>query len=507
MAKSTPVAYKQLSELSQKIHTLASVLTLLHWDQETYMPPGGITPRSHQIAQMSELIHEEKTSHKFKGSLEKLVSLSSGKPKVKGLSKVELVNIREWRKDFVRATKLPASFVKEFSELTSQSSQVWAEAKKSNNFKLFAPFLEKIVSMNRKKADILGFGDHPYDALIETYEPCMTSVRIDSIFGPLQKELKLLIKKIDASKATESAFLRKPCEKEKQMELGQMLLSKLPIDSDYTRLDLSSHPFSIALHPHDSRITTRIIEGNFMSNLFSILHEMGHSFYEMGLPTMHWGTPLSEAVSLSIHESQSRWWETLIGRSLPFWKGFYPELQTKMPHFKKISLGSFYKAINQVKPTLIRVEADEVTYCLHVILRFEIEKLLIGGKLAVSELPDVWREKMKEYLGIAPKTDREGCLQDIHWSLGDFGYFPTYALGNLFSAHFFAAFAKKHSDWEKRVEGGDLAFVREWLKVNIHRWGRTYNADELAKKVTGKPLTADAYCAYLKKKYASIYNF
>ncbi len=360
--------------------------------------------------------------------------------------------------------------------------------------------------MNRKKADILGFSEHPYDALLEGYEPCMTTSKVAAIFGSLQKELKGLLKAIVAGRETDDSFLHRTVGEEKQMELGRLLLAKLPMDAAYSRLDLSSHPFSLALHPHDSRITTRIIPDAFMSNIFSILHETGHSLYEMGLPAEHWGTPLGEYVSLSIHESQSRWWETLIGRSLPFWKFLYPSVQKELPFLKKIPLQKFYRAINQVKPTLIRVEADEVTYCLHVILRFEIEQMLISGKLPVSDLPDAWNGKMKDILGIVPPNDAQGCLQDIHWSLGDFGYFPTYALGNLFSAHFFSAFAKAHPDWESRVEAGDLAFVRDWLKDKIHRWGKMYNSEELAKRISGAPLSESAYVSYLKKKYSEIYK-
>jgi carboxypeptidase Taq len=506
MSKSTSDPYEKLTEISTRIHNYSSVLSLLHWDQETYMPSGGISPRSCQIAQMSQLIHEEKTSREFKSSLEKLVHLSTGKPKKKGLSKIEEANVREWRKNFIKATKLPSSFVRTFSQLTSEASQIWAAAKKANNFKLFAPFLEKIIAMNRKKADILGFGEHPYDALLESYEPCMTTARVGKIFDALQNELKHLIKKIASAHPTDDAFLMREVEDVKQLTLGRLIVSKLPIDPAYSRLDVSMHPFSIALHPHDSRITTRILPKAFMSNIFSVLHEAGHSLYEMGLPVQHWGTPLGESVSLSIHESQSRWWETLIGRSLPFCKFFYPLLQKELPGMNKIPLDRFYRAINQVKPSFIRVEADEVTYCLHVILRFEIEKLLISGKLPVSDLPEAWNEKMKEFFGIVPKTDAQGCLQDIHWSLGDFGYFPTYALGNLFSAQFFSAFQKKHLDWEKRVEAGDFIFIRNWLKDNIYRYGKMYDSDQLAKKATGKPLSEAAYCSYLKKKYSDIYR-
>ena len=503
-----PQAFKDLKELSTEIHTYGSVLSLLHWDQETYMPPGGISSRSRQIALLSSHIHEQKTSRKFKSTLEKLVHLPSGKPKVKGLSKQELACIREWHRDFLKADKLPTEFVRTFSQVTSEASQIWATAKKENNFKLFAPFLEKIIAMCRKKAEILGFTEHPYDALLETYEPCMTTHRVGVIFKGLKKELTALLKKIHASRQIDDRFLGAKIDNQTQIEIGRLLLSKLPLDASYSRLDLSTHPFSSALHPHDSRITTRILPHAFMSNVFSILHEAGHSMYEMGLPTNQWGTPLGEAVSLSIHESQSRWWETLIGRGLPFWEHFYPLLQKALPsRLKKVPLDRFYRAINRVAPSFIRVEANEIHYCLHVILRFEIEKQLISGTLQVADLPEAWRGQMQELFGITPPTDREGCLQDIHWSLGDFGYFPTYALGNLFAAHFFHAFAKKYADWEERIADGELGFIRDWLKENIHRWGRMYNSEELAKRVTGKPLSEEAYCSYLKKKYAAIYRF
>lgn len=500
-------AFVEIADSSKKIANYESILGLLHWDQETQMPPGGIGPRSQQISLLSGYIHEEKTSRKFRAQLEKLIHLGTGKPKVKGLTKQQLICLREWRQKFLKDTKLPTSFIEELSQVTSEAQQIWAIARKDNNYKLFAPFLQKIIDLNRKKADILGFGDHPYDPLLEMHEPCMTTKKVGTIFAGLQKELTALLKKIVKAKQIDDSFLHKKVGDEKQLEIGRLILAGLPADPTYSRLDLSSHPFSTGLHPHDSRITTRILPNAFMSNVFSVLHEGGHMMYDMGLPVEYWGTPLSEAVSLSIHESQSRWWETLIGRNLPYWRHVYPLLQKSYTPLKKVPLEKFYRAINKVAPSYIRVEADEVTYCLHVILRFETEKQLISGTLSVAELAEFWNEKMKDLLGIKPPTDRQGCLQDIHWALGEFGYFPTYALGNLFAAHFFTAFAKQNRDWEQRIAGGDLFFVREWLKENIHKWGRTYNSEELAKKVTGTPLSEDAYCSYLKKKYSAIYGF
>lgn len=504
---STSKSFEHLREISTEIHHLNSVLGLLHWDQETYMPPGAIGPRSEQISHLSALIHEKKTSKRFKNSLEKLVSIKTGQIKAKGLSKEKRAMLREWWKDYNRLHKLPSSFVKTFTAVTSEATQIWSTAKKSGNFQLFAPFLERIVNLNREKAEYIGYTDHPYDALLENYEPCMNTRKLETIFEGLQKQLRTLLGKIQKAKKIDNRFLMRKVSDAKQIEMGQLLLSMLPMEHDYTRLDLSSHPFSMALHPHDSRITTRILPNNLMSNLSSVLHEAGHSYYEMGLLPENFGTPLGDSISLSIHESQSRWWETAIGRSLPFWKWFYPTLKKGVPAlFKGVPLEKFYRAFNRVAPSFIRVEADEVTYCLHVILRFEIEKELISGKLSVYDLPKRWNAKMQEFFNLTPPTDSLGCLQDIHWSLGDFGYFPTYALGNLFMAQFFATFAKKHPNWEERVANGDLAFILEWLQTNIHQWGRMYNSEELVKKVTGKPLAETEYVKYLKKKYTDIYH-
>ena len=506
--KKTHPAYSELKELSITIQTYSSILSLLSWDQETYMPPGGIVPRSEQISLLSGHIHDLKTGRHYKGLLEKLVSISTGKIKVKGLSKLDRIVIREWHRDFERQAKLPSAFVKTFSQTTSEASQIWQTAKRTNNFKLFAPFLQRIVELSREKASIYGYDDHPYDALLSSYEPCMTSAKLKTIFGSLRKELVHLLDKIKNSKQIDDRFLKGKFAPEKQIALGKELLSKLPLEPTYTRLDLSAHPFSTALHPHDSRITTRILPTGFMSNLFSVLHEAGHSLYEMGLPAQYFGTPLAEAISSSVHESQSRWWENLIGRSLPFWKQFYPMVQNTFPsRLEKVSCDHFYHAVNKVESSLIRVEADEVTYCLHVILRFELEMDLISGTLQVTDLPEAWRAKTKELLGIVPETDTEGCLQDIHWSLGDFGYFPTYALGNLLASHFFETFEKKYRNWKDRIaKQGDLTFIADWLKTNVHSLGKQYDLESLAKHVTGKSFSEAAYCRYLKKKYGEVYR-
>lgn len=496
----------EVTAFSKEIFTYQSILNLLHWDQETFMPSGAIVSRCEQISQLSGLIHELKTGQRFRNLLEKHINVDSGVIKSKNLSKIEKANLELWQKEFSRNAKLPVKFIKEFSQVTSEASQIWAIAKKENNFKLFCPFLKKIVLLNREKASILGFSDHPYNALLETYEPSMNVKKLDKLFSHLKTKLKKILNKILKAKKTDTDFLCFQANTESQKALGEQLLKLLPMEAAYSRLDYSCHPFSIAMHPHDSRITTRILSESFISNVFSILHEAGHSMYEMGLPIHLFGTAICQATSLTIHESQSRFWETFIGRSKAFSHTLLSLAKEIFPKkFAKISHIKFYKGINQVQPTFTRVEADEVTYCLHVILRYEIEKRLIEGTLEVEDLPEAWKNLTQDLLGITPPSDTLGCLQDIHWSLGDFGYFPTYALGSLSAAQIFETFTKDHPDWEEKIIQNDLEFIRKWLKNFIHTHGKRYDTETLLKKVTGKHLSEEAFCKYLNKKYQDIY--
>lgn len=488
------MSYEDLHAHSLRLSTLRGILNLLHWDQETHMPPGANACRTDQISLLSELLHKEKISRSYRMRLSQFVHMSTGRLKKK-LPRKQAINIREWHYDYEKAAKLSPAFVKEFAETTSAATQVWAIAKRENQYALFEPYLQKIIDLNRKKADIMGFEDHPYDALLESHEPCATTKRLDPLLQGLKTELLHLLAKIPVSKP----FPKRNHDPKKQQALGQALFESLPIEPTHTRLDLSSHPFSIAMHPLDSRITTRIVSTDPLSNVFSILHETGHALYEMGFSPEHFGTPLGEPSSLSIHESQSRFWETIIGRSLPFWRFFYPTYKKFFP--TDLPLSSFYRSIHRVTPSFIRVEADEVTYNLHIVLRYEIEKALITGKLSTASLPEVWNGKFQELFGLTPPTDAVGCLQDIHWATGAFGYFPTYTLGNLLAAQFFQAFLKDHKDWQERVAKGELLFIREWLREHVHQYGRTYNSDELVKKVTGKPLSEKPFCSYLRQKY------
>ena len=500
--------FEHLFELSDTVCSFSSIAQLLNWDQETYMPRGAGEARSRQLAVLTAHIHKEKTSVKFKNALERLISLKTGKIKAQKLSTAQKIALREWRRDFLKDTKIPNAFVKSFSRLTSRATMVWIEAKKKNSFEDFEPYLEKIFEMSREKAKILGYKEHPYDALMNEYEPGMTTAKISFLFSNLKKKLVALLRKVQSKKQIDNKFLKRPFSRKKQIEFGNIIIDGLKIEREYARLDESAHPFTISLHPTDTRLTTWILESGMMSNILSILHEAGHALYEMGLPVDYRGSPLCEATSLGIHESQSRWWETLIGKGMDFWHHFYPLLQKTYPEeFKSISLKRFYEAINIVEPSLIRVESDEMTYCLHIILRFEIEKALLKGTMKVKDIPDVWNEKMQELFGITPPGDQMGCLQDIHWAAGLVGYFPTYALGNLYATQFFMIFAKEHPDWAKRVQKGELPFIRRWLKENIHSKGRMFSAEQLCKKITKKALSEDAYVNYLAEKYSEIYHF
>jgi carboxypeptidase Taq len=500
--------FQQIHKQSKTTSILESIHNLLEWDQETYMPKEAIEYRSLQIELMASLVHKQKTSKTFKTLLSKLIDIDTGNYLDNTLSIEEKSALREWRRDYLKASKLPASFVKQFAKVTSKAIHAWTEAKHHNRFGEFSNHLEKIVELCRKKADFLGYKEHPYDALLDLYEPDMTCKRLDELFAKLKHSLKELLKTIHAKPKPPRDFLSKDYSQSSQMKIGQQILKSLGFSSGMNRLDLSSHPFCNSLNPKDVRMTTRIIQNMPLSNIFSVIHEAGHGIYEAQLNEKMFGSPLCSAISLGIHESQSRFWETIIGKSFPFWQHFFPIIQNEFPsQLANVSLDEFFAAVNFVEPSLIRVEADEVTYCLHVILRYEIEKELIEGTLSVKDLPHAWNKKMREYLGVVPHGDNDGCLQDIHWSMGGFGYFPTYALGNLYAAQIFETFSLEHPEWKNEVSKGHFTFIREWLKKKLHHDGRKYSADEVIQNISGKRLEAAPYTEYLKNKFQKVYRF
>ncbi|MGE5196398.1 MAG: carboxypeptidase M32, partial [Anaerolineae bacterium] len=345
-------------------------------------------------------------------------------------------------------------------------------------------------------------------ALIDLFEPEMQSETITPLFANLKIALTHLLKKIGTKPVISREFIYQHFSLAQQLRFGHDLLKTMGFNEEYSRLDQSAHPFCSGIHPTDTRMTTHIHPNYLLMNIFAVIHEAGHGLYNKGIPEQHFGSPLGEHVSLGIEESQSRFWEAIIGHSMPFWQYFFPKLQNYFPEeLQSVYLEDFYRAINCIKPSLIRIEADEITYSLHIIVRFEIEKALIDGSLKVKEIPEVWNAKMREYLGIVPQTDSEGCLQDIHWSLGLLGYFPTYTLGNLYASQFFKSFETKHPHWKEKVSKGDLHFIVEWLHENIHRHGKEFSPNELVLRITGGPLTQDDFISYLEKKYQTIYHF
>lgn len=505
--KTSQELYDQLFTLSRRIHTLGGISSLLNWDKDTYMPPGAAAARAEQMELIASIIHKEHTAPAYVKALSQLIDLETGTLIAQKLKHEQKAALREWRRDYLKLKALPKAFVEEWAHITSQASHVWAYARKTDSYSHFAPYLDRIIQLAKRKADFLGYEEHPYDSLVDHYEPEMTKAKLDKLFKQLKAPLTALVHRLSSCEPIDDSFLFGRFSENKQISFSHKLLEAMGYPKEHGRMDFSAHPFCMAAHATDNRLTTRLHHSSLMSNILTVLHEGGHSLYELGLPQEAWGSPMGQAVSMAIHESQSRWWETRIGLSKSFWKHFLPELQQSFPkQLKEVTLDRFYRAINRVNPDFIRVEADEVTYCLHVMLRYELEVALIEGSLAVRDLPAAWEEKMQNYLGITPPNNRLGCLQDMHWSVGAIGYFPTYALGNLYAAQFFEAFEEEHPKWQKHVSKGELFFVKDWLGQNIHSHGRTYRSEDLAKRLTKKRLSAKPYLDYLENKYGSIYH-
>lgn len=500
--------YSKLVEENRKIDHLAGALHIIEWDQETFMPEGSSDVRAEQIKELTGIIHEKRLSPSISSPLFSLIDKKSGKILKKGIDERKKRSIELFRRDYLIEEALPASFVEDFAKLTSTSITCWKEARAKNSFSLFLPHLKKIIDASRKKADYLTFKEHPYDALLDLYEPNMTVKKTSALFSLVKEEIVPLLEKIKKAKPYDSKWLYQEYDSEKQLQLSRRLLEKLGFDFSHGRLDLSVHPFSSSSHPRDSRITTRLTNNNFYSCILTVLHEAGHSFYAMGLPESDFGSPLGQAISMGIHESQSRFFETRIGLSQSFMEFFFPEAKKVFSQIpKKKTPRDLYRAVNGVKPSFIRVEADEVTYPLHVILRFELERALIEGSLKPKDLPEAWNAGMKKLLGIVPKTDREGCLQDVHWAMGGFGYFPSYLLGNLYAAQIFSHFEKEHPNYSKRMAKGEFGFIRDFLSKNVYQWGRELDGEALMEKITSKKLQAKEYTSYLKGKYSELYSF
>jgi len=494
----------ELREKLQEIYHLGSALQVLHWDMEVFMPLKGAESRAKTIANLSGILHEKFVSKEFASLLKSAkTKLEAGK-----LGGVESAIVRELWREFERQKKLPMSFVKEMAQVCSEGHNVWIKAREKSDFKLFLPQLKKIVALKRKEAELVGYKKSPYDALLDTYEPYATSEEISMTFEELKNFLVPFLKKIkDSKNRISSTILKGSFPVEQQKKFDEEVAKKIGFDFEAGRLDTSVHPFSTGFHPNDVRITTRYRKHDLFDSFFGVIHETGHGLYEQGLEAKHFGTPLGESISHGIHESQSRMWENTVARSKSFWKYFFPKLQKQFPDpFGKVKFDDFYRAINFVEPSLIRVEADEVTYSLHIILRFEIEKELIEGSIEVEDLPKIWNAKIEEYLGIKVPNDASGVLQDVHWSGGGIGYFPSYTLGNLYAAQFYNTAKKDILNLEEEIAAGEFSHLREWLRQKIHIHGKMFSADSLVREVTGEPLTSQFFIDYLKEKYGEIYK-
>lgn len=487
-------------EYVQNIEHIGSAQAVLYWDTRVNIPKKGLPQRGELLGYLAAEQYKLQTAPKVKEFLDSFSSQAA-------LDDVTAGMVRTVRREYERSMKIPEQEYREYTIATSAAEAAWEEARAKSDFSVFKPHLEKLIAFNRRFIGYWGYKENPYDALLDYYEPGATVKTIDAAFSRLRDTIVSLLERIQASSVKpDDSFLKKKFPAAEQEAFGRHVLRQMGYDFEAGRLDVSTHPFTITMHPGDVRITTRYLENDFRSALFASVHEGGHAIYEQNIPETLYGMMLCRGVSMGIHESQSRFYENLIGRSRAFWAYFLPEAKRRFAQFDGVSLEDFYRGVNTVTPSLIRVEADELTYSLHVIIRYEIEKQIFGGGVAVDDLPVLWNSKYKEYLGVEPKNDAEGILQDMHWSGGNYGYFPSYALGNLYGAQFLHTLKKDMPDLDARIASGDFKSLHGWLKDNIHVHGSIYDPADLLMRVTGEPLNAQYFIDYLENKYCELYG-
>ena len=492
----------QLKSRLAEIADLNAAANVLSWDQETFMPDGAARNRAHQMATLRRL------SHELFANDATAALLADCEAELDGASEsVEAALVRVTRRDLDREMKLPAKLVSDLAESGALAQQAWKKARADDDFPAFAPHLERLVDLSRQKAEAIGYREHVYDALLDEYEPGMSTADVRRVFTDLRSELVPIVHAIAEQPQIDSSCLHRHFDRQKQWDFGMRVLRDVGYDFERGRQDVSAHPFTTSFSLNDVRITTRVQENFFPSAFFATLHEAGHALYEQGIDPSLDRTPLADGTSLGIHESQSRLWENMVGRSRPFWQHYFPALQATFPDaLGDVERESFYRALNRVEPSLIRVEADEVTYNLHIMLRFEIELALFEERVRVADVPDFWNTRMEEYLGIRPETDANGVLQDVHWSLGAFGYFPTYALGNLMSAQLFAQAIQELPSLEEDFAAGRFLDLLGWLREKVHRHGRAHSATRILEDTTGSGLTAAPWLAYVRRKWSDLYG-
>ncbi|MCA9058262.1 MAG: carboxypeptidase M32 [Planctomycetaceae bacterium] len=498
-------SYQRLVELTRRRALLSSCTSVLSWDRETYMPDGGTEHRANQLSLLAGLTHEWATASELGDLLASAQECGAGQ-----LTDDEMANVREISRAYQRATCLPQRLVEEQARVAALAQQHWAAARRSSRFGDFAPWLEQMVHLKREEAAAVGFerGGEPYDALLDEYEQGARSENIASVFDRLRAELVPLLSAIqDSSSRPDASILHRHYPVDIQNQFCRQAASAIGFDFDSGRLDVTTHPFCSGFGPGDCRLTTRFDESHFSSAFFGTLHEAGHGIYEQGLPVAAFGTPLGTAASLGIHESQSRMWENLVGRSRGFWQHFYPIALQRFPDaLSDVPESRFHAAINAVAPSFIRVEADEVTYNLHIMLRFDLERELIAGRLQPQDVPAAWNDRFTSDFGITPPNDSQGCLQDIHWSAGLFGYFPTYTLGNLYAAQLFDTAEQAVGPLDEHFARGEFRPLLDWLRSNVHQHGHRFPPAELIKHVTGSPPSDESLLQHLHRRFRPLYQ-
>ncbi|MEM6915248.1 MAG: carboxypeptidase M32 [Verrucomicrobiota bacterium] len=487
-------AYQKLVKLGEEVQLVADTQALLSWDQEVLMPSKGIDYRGQQMAWFSGWTHDRRTAPEVG---EWIAQAESDLVEAEG---EKASNLREWKHDFERETKLPRRLVEDFAMAQVHAKSAWAEAREKSEFALFAPHLEKLVSLCREQAECWGYDDVPYDGLLDKFERGASTEKLSETLHSLRDNLISIVEEATARERLDPSLLQGEYPRAKQEAFNREVAETIGFDFEAGRIDTAVHPFCSGMAPFDTRLTTRYDERDFRSSLFGVLHEAGHGLYEQGLKSAWRGQPIGNAVSLGIHESQSRLWENQVGRSRAFWEKWLPRAAEYFPNLSKLDVDTLYRSVNEASLSYIRVESDEVTYDLHILLRFEIEKQIFSGDLKIEEIPGAWNELFESFFGMPVDKDSNGCLQDIHWSLGIFGYFPTYSLGNINAAHLAQA-AKAEGSVGADLEAGEYASLLDWMRRKIHERGSVLLPDDLMVEATGTTATASALIAHLRERY------
>ena len=492
-------AVDRLRALIGEVMDLRHAADLIEWDERVYMPDGGVVVHGEMSATLRRLAHEKFTSSEVGEAIAAAAAAVSSEDPDSDVARMVAVTAR----DYDKAIRVPADFVAEHATVVSAAQHVWGQARAASDFALFQPHLEKIIELKRRYVTFFPPADHPYDVLLDEFEPGMKTADVKRLFDRLRPRQVALIRSVGKRPAPADGFFSAGYAESDLWAFAVDVITAFGFDWSRGRQDKSVHPFATGIGSNDVRITTRWVEGQPLSLLFGTMHEAGHALYEQGVSAAHHRTVVEGGASLGVHESQSRLWENLVGRSRPFWEHFYPKLQARCPsQLGQVTLDQFYAAVNKVRPSLIRVEADEATYNLHVMLRVELELALVEGSLAVADLPDAWNARVQEYLGLTPPDAAKGVLQDIHWSAGLFGYFATYTLGNVIAAQLWARFGEAHPTRDADIRRGEFAPLLAWLRAELHQHGRKFEPQELVTRITGAPIDPEPYLQYLEAKYA-----